>query len=49
MGMLNLILNIDVFILVDLSNFYKIIYYKKNNFDIFLCFLILKINILEFE
>lgn len=47
--MLNLILNIDVFILVDLSNFYKIIYYNKNNFDIFLCFLILKINILEFE
>lgn len=31
MGMLNLILNIDVFILVDLSNFYKKIYYYKNN------------------
>lgn len=47
--MLNLILNIDVFILVDLSNFYKKYIIIRIIFDIFLCFLILKINILEFE
>lgn len=45
MGMLNLILNIDVFILVDLSNFYKKYIIIRIIFDIFLCFWFLKINI----
>lgn len=42
MGMLNLILNIDVFILVDLSNFYKKYIIIRVIFDIFFMFFVFK-------